>query len=197
MRRSQFTHHIHIGAPGRYAYGVPRTRTPRLTLRPMVESDWPQVRTIYLEGIATSQATFEITAPNYWRDWVKSKHEVGRTVAAATGDETELLGWTTLSPVSSRRAYAGVAELTIYVAARARGLGIGRVLLERLIVDAESAGIWTLQGVIFPENVGSKALHFAAGFREVGRREKVAKLNGAWRDTLLMERRSRLPELND
>jgi len=127
---------------------------------------------------------------------VRNKLEVGRTVAAASGDESDLLGWTTLSPTASRSAYVGVAELTIYVAARARGLGIGRALLERLIDDAERTGIWTLQGSIFPENVGSRALHLAAGFREVGRREKIAKLNGEWRDTLLMERRSKLRELN-
>lgn len=163
----------------------------------MVEADWPQVRAIYLEGIATSQATFETSAPERWQEWIGSKLAVGRTVASDAGDEQELLGWTTLSPVSSRHAYAGVAEVTIYVAARARGLGIGRVLLDHLIDDAEAAGIWTLQGSIFPENVGSKALHLAAGFREVGRREKIAKLDGAWRDTLLMERRSRLPRLND
>jgi len=163
----------------------------------MVENDWPLVRAIYLEGIATSQATFETTAPRAWDEWSRNKLEVGRTVAAASADENDLLGWTALSPTSSRAAYSGVAELTIYVAARARGLGIGRALLERLIDDAEGAAIWTLQGSIFPENVGSRALHLAVGFREVGRREKIARLGGAWRDTLLVERRSKLPELND
>lgn len=162
----------------------------------MRPSDWPQVRAIYLEGIATAQATFEVSAPETWDEWVGSKLPVGRTVACDSADESDLLGWTTLSPVSARSAYAGVAEVTIYVAARVRGLGIGRLLLERLIADAEAAGLWTLQGSIFPENVGSRALHLAAGFREVGRREKIAKLHGIWRDTLLLERRSQRPELN-
>lgn len=162
----------------------------------MLESDWPAVRAIYLDGIATSQATFETTAPETWADWVSSKLEVGRTVATSVDDESDLLGWTVLSPVSARRVYAGVAESTIYVAAAARGRGVGRALLERLVRDAEAAGIWTLQGSIFPENVGSRALHLAVGYREVGRREKIAKLNGVWHDTLLLEWRSRAPEHN-
>lgn len=163
----------------------------------MVPEDWPQVRAIYLEGITTEQATFETTAPERWEQWLSNRLLVGRTVACDKSDETELLGWTTLSPVSARPVYAGVAEVTIYVAARVRGLGIGRALLERLITDAEGAGLWTLQGSIFPENVGSKALHLAAGFREVGRRVKIAKQGNEWRDTLLLERRSKLPALND
>src|SRR5690606_6994812 len=125
------------------------------------------------------QATFEVTAPETWEQWIANKLEVGRTVACDSADPTDLLGWTTLSPVSARSAYAGVAEVTIYVAARVRGIGIGRVLLDRLIADSEAAGLWTLQGAIFPENVGSKALHLAAGFREVGRREKIAKIGRA------------------
>lgn len=177
--------------------GVLTNRADGVTLRPMCESDWPQVRAIYLEGIATSQATFETAAPTSWEVWSQAKLDIGRTVACAPDAAVDLLGWTTLSAVSSRKAYEGVAELTIYVADRARGRGIGRVLLERLIRDAESAGVWTLQGVIFPENLASKALHLATGFREVGRREKIAMLNGVWRDTVLMERRSRLPTHNE
>lgn len=152
------------------------------------------VPAIYLEGIATGQATFETTAPEDWVTWSAGKLEVGRTAAASPLDPDQLLGWTALSPVSSRKVYAGVAELTIYVAAEARGRGVGRTLLDTLIIDSEAAGIWTLQGSLFPENAGSRALHKAAGFREVGRRERIARLDGVWRDTILVERRSPLPE---
>jgi phosphinothricin acetyltransferase len=158
----------------------------------MLESDWGRVRDIYLEGIATGQATFETTAPSDWAAWTAGKLRVGLSVALAPEDPGHLLGWTALAPVSSRKVYAGVAELTIYVAAEARGKGIGSALLERLVADSESNGIWTLQGSLFPENAGSRALHKAAGFREVGRRERIAQLDGVWRDTILVERRSPL-----
>lgn len=162
-------------------------------LRPMVEEDWPQVRSIYLEGIATGQATFETSVPDDWSSWSDHRLPVGRSVACDGDRPDVLLGWTALSPVSSRRVYAGVAELTVYVGAAARGRGIGRLLLDRLIADSEANGIWTLQASLFPENAGSRALHKAAGFREVGRRERVAQLDGVWRDTILVERRSLLP----
>lgn len=163
-------------------------------IRSMLEADWDRVRAIYLEGIATSQATFETTAPADWSTWSAGKLGVGRTVALSAQDPDLLLGWTALSLVSNRTVYAGVAELTIYVAAEARGRGVGSVLLAKLITDSEAAGIWTLQGSLFPENAGSRALHKAAGFREVGRRERIAKLEGVWRDTILVERRSSLAE---
>ncbi|HET8985022.1 MAG TPA: GNAT family N-acetyltransferase, partial [Trueperaceae bacterium] len=156
----------------------------------MLESDWDRVRDIYLEGIATGQATFETTAPTDWATWSAGKLRVGQTVALAQEDPDLLLGWTALSPVSSRKVYAGVAELTVYVAAEARGRGVGSALLARLVEDSEANGIWTLQGSLFPENAGSRALHKAAGFREVGRRERIAQLEGVWRDTILVERRS-------
>jgi len=161
-------------------------------IRPMLESDWDTVRAIYLEGITTGQATFETTAPRDWQSWSAGRLAVGRSVAIAADDSGHPLGWTALSPVSTRAVYAGVAELTIYVAAAARGRGVGGALLQQLVVDSEAAGIWTLQGSLFPENAGSRALHKTAGFREVGRRERIAQLDGVWRDTILVERRSSL-----
>lgn len=165
-----------------------------LLLRPMVASDWEAVRAIYLEGIVTGQATFETQAPLDWLTWSQQRLSVGRTVAVAPEGEGQLLGWTALSPVSSRVVYAGVAEVTVYVAAAVRGRGVGSALLERLVVDSEANGIWTLQGSLFPENAGSRAVHKSCGFREVGRRERIARLAGVWRDTILVERRSPLPE---
>lgn len=155
----------------------------------MEERHWPYVRAIYLEGIATLQATFETTAPERWGEWSTTKLEVGRTVAV---DDEGVCGWTALSRVSSRPVYAGVAEVTVYVAARVRGRGVGRVLMAKLVTDSEAAGIWTLQSSIFPENAASYALHLGAGFREVGRRERIARQHGVWRDTVLLERRSRV-----
>ena len=117
-------------------------------------------------------------------------------MAHPTGDASDVLGWAALSPVSSRPVYRGVAEVGIYVAARARGQGVGRALMGALVAASEAEGIWTLQSAVFPENAATLALHAAFGFREVGRRERIGKHRGVWRDTLLLERRSRLPELN-
>ena len=147
---------------------------------------WPAVRAIYLEGIATGNATFEQTAPE-WDQWDAGHLPAARIVARADED---ILGWAALSGVLTRCVYAGVAEVSVYVAARARGRGVGRELLARLIADSESEGIWTLQAGIFPENVASIALHEGAGFRLVGRRERLGQMNGRWRDVVLMERRS-------
>jgi phosphinothricin acetyltransferase len=152
----------------------------------MLETDWPQVRQIYLDGIATGHATFETNAPG-WEKWNGSHPPYARLVARADGD---VKGWAALSLVSDRCVYAGVAETSVYVAGDSRGQGVGRALLQALIQAAESNGIWTLQAGIFPENSGSVELHKALGFREVGRRERIGKLNGVWRDTLLLERRS-------
>jgi phosphinothricin acetyltransferase len=149
---------------------------------------WESVRAIYLEGIATGHATFETEAPD-WPRWDAAHHRFARLVALA-GEH--VAGWAALSPVSSRRVYAGVADVSIYVGARHRGKGQGRALLEALIGESEANGVWTLQAGIFPENEASVALHIACGFREVGRRERVAKLEGRWRDTVLLERRSKL-----
>lgn len=156
------------------------------TIDGMKASDWEQVRSIYLEGIASGNSTFETDAPS-WEKWDESHLTIGRLVMRE-GDQ--ILGWAALGPVSKRRVYRGVAEVTVYVTENARGRGIGRALLEALISESERNGIWTLQASIFPENTASVELHVRCGFREVGRRERIAMLNGVWRDTLLFERRS-------
>jgi L-amino acid N-acyltransferase YncA len=152
----------------------------------MQDGDWEAARAIYREGIATGNATFETDVPD-WEAWDKNHLRACRLVARADG---HVVGWAALTPYSSRRAYAGVAGLSIYVSASARGQGIGRALLSALIEASEQAGLWTLQAGIFPENAASLALHRACGFREVGRRERIGRLNGVWRDVVLMERRS-------
>lgn len=152
----------------------------------MRPEDWPAVRAIYLEGIATENATFEQTAPE-WEKWDAGHLRPARIVVRSGED---VLGWAALSGVSSRCVYAGVAEVSIYVAATARGRGVGQKLMARLIADSEAEGIWTLQAGIFPENVASIALHERAGFRIVGKRERLGQMNGRWRDVVLMERRS-------
>jgi phosphinothricin acetyltransferase len=157
------------------------------TIDIMRPGDWPAVRAIYLEGIATGNATFEQTAPE-WERWDSGHLPDVRIVARS--DAGDPLGWAALSAVSSRCVYAGVAEVSIYVAERARGHGVGRQLMTRLVAGSEAAGIWTLQAGIFPENSASIALHEHAGFRIVGRREKFGQMNGSWRDVVLMERRS-------
>ena len=156
------------------------------TIDGMRASDWEQVRSIYLEGIASGNSTFETDAPS-WQEWDESHLTIARLVMRE-GDK--ILGWAALGPVSKRRVYRGVAEVTVYVTENARGQGIGRALLEALISESERNGIWTLQASIFPENTASVELHLRCGFREVGRRERIAMLNGVWRDTLLFERRS-------
>jgi phosphinothricin acetyltransferase len=153
----------------------------------MTPDDWEAVRAIYREGIATGNATFEADAPD-WDAWDKGRRGDCRLVVRFEG---RVVGWAALSPVSSRPAYAGVAEVSLYVAASARGRGVGKALMAALIGRSERAGVWTLQGSVFPENAASLALVKACGFREVGRREKVGCLNGVWRDTILVERRSR------
>src|SRR5262245_1475998 len=161
--------------------------TAPFTVAPMRDEDWPEVRLIYLEGIATGEATFETEAPA-WDGWDRGHLRVARLVARADGG---VLGWAALSPVSARRAYAGVAEVSLYVRAGARGRGVGMALLRVLIDESERAGLWTLQGASFAENVASLALQRACGFREIGRRERIGRLHGVWRDVVLMERRSR------
>lgn len=159
-------------------------------MRPLVVAlqphHWPAVRTIYEEGIAGGNATFETRAPS-WQEWDQSHMECCRLVAL---DGERVLGWAALSPVTSRCVYSGVAEASVYVAGSAQGQGVGKQLLQALIRSSEEAGIWTVQASMFPENVASQALHRACGFRVVGQRERIAQLNGRWRDTILMERRS-------
>ena len=153
----------------------------------MTPEDWPSVRRIYEEGIATGDATFETSAPS-WEKWDAGHLAIGRLVAESDG---QVAGWAALSGVSDRCAYAGVAEVSVYVAGSARGQGIGSQLLQALIAASEDGGIWTLQAGIFPENRASIAIHLRAGFREIGRRERLGQLGGRWRDVLLLERRSR------
>lgn len=152
----------------------------------MKAGDWEEVRSIYLEGIASGNSTFETGAPP-WEKWDEAHLQIGRLVMR---DGDRILGWAALSPVSKRNVYRGVAELTVAVTESARGQGVGRALLQALIDESERNGIWTLQASIFPENTASVKLHLRCGFREVGRRERIATLNGVWRDTLLFERRS-------
>jgi phosphinothricin acetyltransferase len=152
----------------------------------MNPEDWPAVRSIYEEGIATKVATFETAAPDY-AAWDES-HLSHSRIVAHHGDE--ITGWAALLPTSKRHVYRGVAEINIYVAERHRGQGVGDALMRELIAQATEAGIWTLQSVIFPENEATRRLHARHGFREVGRRERIGRMDGEWRDTLLLERRS-------
>ena len=162
-----------------------------ISIDDMQPGDWPSVRAIYLEGIATKNATFETEAPE-WDAWDRGHLKVCRFVARASGT---VAGWAALSPVSARRVYAGVAEVSLYVAESARKRGIGKRLFRVLIDASEKAGIWTLQGGIFPENTSSIAIHESCGFRIVGRRERIGKMDGLWRDVVLMERRSNVAGL--
>ncbi len=159
----------------------------------MQDEDWPAVRAIYREGIATGHATFE-TDVSGWEDWHASHLQDCRLVAR---EEDRVVGWAALSPVSGRRVYSGVAEVSIYVAASARGRGIGKALLQALVMESERGGIWTLQAGILPENRASILLHKACGFRKVGFRERIGQMNGVWRDTVLMERRSKVVGTGD
>jgi L-amino acid N-acyltransferase YncA len=156
-----------------------------MEIRAMQPDDWPAVREIYEQGIATKQATFETAAPS-WEEWDAGHLVDLRLVAEEDG---KVVGWAALSPVSRRACYAGVAEESVYVAERARGRGVGSALLARLLADADDAGFWTIQTSIFPENAASIALHTRRGFRVVGTRERIARLDGTWRDTVLLERR--------
>lgn len=158
----------------------------RVAPEPMRDGDWSEVRRIYGEGIATGNATFETETPD-WSAWDAAHRRDCRLVVR---DGEGLLGWAALSPVSGRCVYGGVAEVSVYVAEAARGRGVGRALLASLVEESERRGIWTLQAGIFPENESSVRLHLAAGFREVGRRERIGRLGNAWRDVLLLERRS-------
>jgi phosphinothricin acetyltransferase len=152
----------------------------------MRPEDWPAVRGIYEQGIATGDATFETQAPT-WEDWDAGYLTECRLVAR---DGDRVMGWAALSAVSHRAVYRGVAELSVYVAADRRGRGVGRALLKRLIEDSEAAGIWTLQTGVFPENEASLALHRSCGFRVVGVQERIGQQAGHWRDVVLLERRS-------
>jgi L-amino acid N-acyltransferase YncA len=155
-------------------------------IRAMRSDDWPLVRDIYSQGIATANATFETDSPE-WSRWNQGHLQDCRLVAQ---DSQRILGWAALSPVSGRCVYSGVTEVSVYVGSMARGCGVGKMLLQSLVEQSERSGIWTLQAGIFPENLPSLALHRSCGFREVGRRQRLGQLAGVWRDVLLLERRS-------
>ncbi len=158
-------------------------------IKEMVEQDWKQVEDIYLEGIRTRMATFQTGAPT-WDDWNNGHMKICRLVAKS-GDT--ILGWCALSPTSSRCVYRGVAEVSIYISEKYKGQGIGTLLLNKLIAESEKRGIWTLQSSVIKENIKSRKLHEKCGFREVGIREKVAKMNSEkWMDVVILERRSKI-----
>jgi L-amino acid N-acyltransferase YncA len=157
-----------------------------VTVEELRPEHWPDVARIYAEGIATGDATFETEVPS-WERWDESHLAAHRFVALA-GEQ--IVGWAAVSPVSDRCVYGGVVENSVYVAAEARGKGVGRTLLEALVASTEAAGVWTIQTGIFPENDVSVRVHERVGYRVVGRRERLGRLNGVWRDVLLLERRS-------
>jgi L-amino acid N-acyltransferase YncA len=163
------------------------TITNDVHVEPMLPDHWDAVARIYGEGISTGNATFETEIPA-WERWDEAHLADLRLVALRDG---EVIGWAALSPVSDRCVYAGVVEESVYVAASARGQGIGRALLEELVRRSEEAGIWTIQTGIFPENEVSIRLHEAVGFRRLGIRERIGKHQGVWRDVVFLERRSR------
>lgn len=152
----------------------------------MTASDWPQVKAIYESGIATGNATFQTSAPG-WEEWDNAHVKTCRLVAV---ENSQVIGWAALTAVSSRCVYAGVGEVSVYIHPDARGKNVGTQLLQALITASEANGFWTLQAGIFPENAVSVKIHEKCGFRLVGRREKIGQMNGVWRDTLLLERRS-------
>lgn len=152
------------------------------------EENYPEVARIYGEGLLTGTATFETTIPN-WEKWDAGHLSFGRILAV---EEDNHLGWASLSPVSSRCVYGGVAEVSVYVSDSARGKGVGEFLLKKLIEISEENNIWTLQSGIFRDNLASHKLHAKCGFREIGYKERVGQLNGVWKDNVLLERRSKI-----
>jgi phosphinothricin acetyltransferase len=157
-----------------------------MRVEPLLAEHWPDVAGIYAEGIGGRLATFETDVPD-WADWDAGRLAEHRFVATEDG---AVLGFAAVSAVSDRCVYGGVVENSVYVASSAQGRGVGRALLAALIESTEAAGIWTIQSGIFPENGASLRLHESLGFRVVGRRERLGKLDGEWRDVLLVERRS-------
>lgn len=157
-----------------------------MKIRPMTTADWTQVAQIYSEGIATGFATFEKQVPSF-DSWDKAHIPSCRLVAVK---ESVVLGWAALSAVSGRCVYGGVAEVSIYIGKNHWGKGIGKTLLNNLVKESEKEGFWTLQSGIFPENESSIRIHLACGFRKIGYRERIGKLDGVWKDNLIFERRS-------
>jgi L-amino acid N-acyltransferase YncA len=163
-----------------------RVGKEEIIFRSMRPGDWSSVATIYRQGIETGNATFQTDIPT-WDSWDAAHIKNCRIVAAHS---EEIIGWAALTPVSGRCVYAGVAEVSVYVSPRYHGQKIGTMLLGKLISESEEAGLWTLQSSIFPENLPSLRIHLNLGFRKVGVRKKIGKMNGIWRDTVLLERRS-------
>lgn len=155
----------------------------------LTEDHYPAVKEIYLQGIASGNATFETEAPT-WEAWDKSHLKACRLVAV--DEQHNVLGWAALTPVSGRCVYAGVAEVSVYVHHNFQGKGIGKKLLQALILESEKQNLWTLKAGIFPENLASIKLHEQCGFRQIGYQEKIGKMKNSWRDTVLMERRSKV-----
>ena len=160
--------------------------TTGVKISELLPEHWPAVRDIYEKGIASGNATFQTAAPA-WEEWDKGHVQNCRLVAI---EDEKILGWAALSRISVRPVYAGVAEVSIYVHPDAQGKGIGSLLLKALIAESEQQQFWTLQAGIFPENTASIRIHEKHGFRLVGRRERIGQMNGIWRDTVLLERRS-------
>jgi L-amino acid N-acyltransferase YncA len=156
-------------------------------IRMMEDSDSVLVLEIYRMGIETKNSTFEINVPS-WQEWKVNHLDHSRFVAEIEG---VVAGWVALSPVSKRDAYKGVAEISVYVHRAARGMGLGTLLMKKVIDSSEDNGIWTLSAVVFPENKASVLLHRKHGFRVIGTREKISLIDGIWRDTVLLERRSK------
>ncbi len=153
---------------------------------PMLANHWTEIKAIYAEGISSRMATFETELPS-WEHWDNNHSKNSRFIGIIN---KEIIGWAALSPVSHRKVYHGIQEVSIYIKKSAWGKGFGRQLLSHLVSSSEKNGIWTLQAVTFPENLASIKLHTSCGFKIVGHREKIAKLDGIWRNTVLMERRS-------
>jgi len=157
-----------------------------MEIRELLPIHWSAIKNIYEEGIATGNATFQTSAPS-WEEWDQA-HAVKPRLVAVENDT--VLGWAAITPVSGRCVYAGVGEVSVYVSSNARGKGVGKLLLSSLITESEKENYWTLQAGIFPENKASLQLHTSSGFRIIGNREKIGKMNGIWRDTVLLEKRS-------
>jgi phosphinothricin acetyltransferase len=186
------------GTPDRASTPDGAVARQAVVVTPLSAADWPDVRRIYADGISSGLATFETEVPPAadldarWlpgHRWV-AVPAVPAVPARPAGDAGAIAGWAALSPTSGRACYAGVAETSVYVDGRYRGRGVGTALLARLVAAADAAGLWTLQASIFPANRASVALHHAHGFRTVGVRERIARRDGEWRDTVLLERRA-------
>jgi L-amino acid N-acyltransferase YncA len=158
-----------------------------MPISPLLSQHWPSVKAIYEAGLATGNASFQTSAPS-WEEWDAAHLKHSRLVSTL---DNHVIGWAALTPVSGRCVYAGVAEVSVYVHPNSHGLGIGEELLLQLITESENNGIWTLQAGIFPENRPSLRIHEKCGFRQVGFREKIGQMHGIWRDTVLLERRSK------